>query len=86
MGHKFLSLLMRLVKEIPHSHYFIQIHEYNGKYILKVSLDQYEQVFKFPVAEIENLDTFVSKLNGPFWSSCLNRFLTMREDEAKYLR
>lgn len=38
---------MRLIKEIPHARYLIQVHEYNSKYLLKITLDSYEQIFKF---------------------------------------
>ncbi len=47
---------MRLVKEIPHSRYLIQIHEYNAKYILKITLDTYEQVFKLDQREFHDLN------------------------------
>lgn len=71
---------MRLVKEIPHSHFFVQLHEYNGKYVLKITLDNYEQTFKVPVSDVADLDEFTTKLSNEFWASCLKRFLTMRED------
>ncbi|MEY3048803.1 MAG: hypothetical protein RL365_841 [Bacteroidota bacterium] len=76
---------MRLVKEIPHSHYLVQVHEYNGKYLLKITLDNYEQVFKFPTSELENLDELNTKLTHEFWSSCLHRFLLMRSDYEKFI-
>jgi hypothetical protein len=77
---------MRLVKEIPHSHYLVQVHEYNGKYLLKITLDNYEQVFKIPAGEIENLDELTTKLTHEFWSSCLHRFLLMRSDYEKFIK
>jgi len=77
---------MRLVKEIPHPHYLVQIHEYNGKFILKITLDQFEQVFKIPTIDVESLDVLELKLSNEFWSSCLHRFISMRDDEMKYLR
>ncbi|MBM3424919.1 MAG: hypothetical protein FJY06_05405 [Bacteroidetes bacterium] len=76
---------MRLVKEIPHSHYLIQIHEYNGKYLLKVTLDNFEQTFKFPVSDVNDLDQFTLKLSNEFWASCLKRFLTMRDDYSHFI-
>lgn len=76
---------MRLVKEIPHSHYLVQVHEYNGKYILKITLDHYEQLFKIPVSDLPDLALLDSKLNQEFWSSCLQRFFSMREDASKFL-
>lgn len=77
---------MRLVREIPHPHYLVQIHEYNSKYLLKITLDQYEQIFKLPVDEVASLENLEAKLTDAFWSSCLKRFFTMREDDANFLR
>ena len=37
---------MRLVKQIPHDRFLIQIHQYNGKFILKIELSGFEQLFK----------------------------------------
>jgi hypothetical protein len=77
---------MRLVKEIPHSHYLIQVHEYNGKYLLKITLDNFEQTFKIPVSEVADLEQFTLQLSPDFWSSCLKRFLTMREDYVQLIK
>ncbi|NBU91247.1 MAG: hypothetical protein EBR54_03375 [Flavobacteriia bacterium] len=77
---------MRLVQEIPHTHYLVQIHEYNGKYLLKITLDNYEQIFKVPVSEVNNLMQFTAQLTDEFWASCLKRFLSMREDYHQLLK
>lgn len=77
---------MRLIKEIPHAHYLIQIHEYNGKYILKIALDNFEQTFKIPTSEVMDLSNFADRLKDNFYSSCLKRFLTMREDFTNLLK
>ena len=77
---------MRLIGQIPHPHLRIAIHEYNGKYLLKITLDNYEQVFKIPTSEIENLDELTTKLTHEFWSSCLQRFLLMRSDYEKFIK
>jgi len=81
----FYLCIMRLVKEIPHSHYLVQIHEYNGKYLLKITLDHYEQLFKIPVSDLPDLALLEAKLTQEFWSSCLQRFFSMREDASKFL-
>ena len=81
----FYICVMRLVKEIPHSHYLVQVHEYNEKYILKITLDHYEQLFKIPVSDLPDLALLDSKLTQEFWSSCLQRFFSMREDASKFL-
>lgn len=76
---------MRLVKEIPHEHYFIQIHEYNGKYILKIGLDEFEQSYKFSTSVLESLDRLEESLTQEFYLSCLKRFMSMREDYVQLL-
>jgi hypothetical protein len=81
----FYLCIMRLVKEIPHSHYLVQVHEYNGKYLLKITLDHYEQLFKIPVSDLPDLALLEAKLTQEFWSSCLQRFFSMREDASKFL-
>lgn len=73
---------MRLIKQIPHERYLIQIHQYNGKFILKIELGGYEQVFKvsefdFDIVKLED------KLSNEFLKNCLDRFLSMRSDWEK---
>lgn len=75
---------MRLVKEIPHSRYFIQVHEYNSKYLLKITLDSYEQLFKFEKDELLSLDELDGLLTPDFLSNCFARFMSMREDMLKF--
>ena len=77
---------MRLVKEIPHSHYLVQVHEYNGKYLLKITLDNYEQVFKIQVSDVTDLALLEANLTYEFWSSYLQRFLLMRSDYEKFIK
>jgi hypothetical protein len=71
---------MRLIKQIPHERYLIQVHQYNGKFILKVELGAYEQLFKISESEISDLDNLEASLNGEFLSRCLQRFISMRSD------
>lgn len=71
---------MRLVKEIPHERYKIQIFHYNNKYILKIELGQFEQTFKigdtdiFEIAEVERMVT------PELLNNTLKRFVDMRQD------
>ena len=71
---------MRLVKQIPHERYLIQIHQYNGKYILKIELAQFEQLFKISEMDVMNLDDLETMIQGEFLSNCLKRFVEMRTD------
>lgn len=70
---------MRLVRQIPHSHFLIQIHQYNDKYMLSITLDDYEQQYKVPVAQISDLAALESQLTPAFFTDCLQDFITMRE-------
>jgi hypothetical protein len=75
---------MRLVKEIPHPRYLIQIHEYNSKYLLKITLDSYEQIFKFDKDQFSNLDDIEVLLSDEFFTNCLSRFISMRKDILEF--
>jgi hypothetical protein len=75
---------MRLVKEISHPRYLIQIHEYNSKYLLKITLDSYEQIFKFDKDQFPNLDEIEALLSDIFFSNCLSRFISMRNDILEF--
>ena len=74
---------MRLVKKIPHDRYLIEIHEYNSKYILNITLDAYEQIYKIPVQEISSLDKIEELINEDFLLKNLKRFIEMRQDWTK---
>ena len=74
---------MRLVKDIPHEKYKIQLFQYNGKYILKIELGQYEQSFKIDELDIQNTDDIDKMITEEFLQNCLKRFLTMRRDWEK---
>ena len=69
---------MRLVKQIPHEHLLVQLHQYNNKYLLSITLDDYEQHFKVPVSEVADLNQLECQLNSSFYSECLQDFIRMR--------
>ncbi len=76
---------MRLIKQIPHERYLIQLHQYNGKYIVKIELGQFEQLFKISETDITNLDDLEKMMQGEFLSNCLKRFIEMRSDWQEVL-
>ena len=76
---------MRLIKEIPHARYLIQVHEYNSKYLLKITLDSYEQIFKFDIDSGFQLDDLDDLLSEDFLANCLTRFISMRADSLKLI-
>ena len=71
---------MRLVKQIPHDRFLIQIHQYNCKFILKIELSGFEQLFKISETDILDIELIEKNLNPQFFSNCLTRFIAMRED------
>ena len=76
---------MRLIKEIQHARYLIQVHEYNSKYLLKITLDSYEQIFKFDKDAGLQLDEIDDLMTEDFFTNCLTRFISMRADSLKFI-
>lgn len=71
---------MRLIKDIPHERYKIQIHNYNSKYIVKIELGQFEQVYKISELDVVSLDELERMINAELLSNALIRFIEMRSD------
>jgi hypothetical protein len=74
---------MRLVKEIPHERYRITVHNYNAKYLVKIELGQFEQIFKISETDVYSLDEIDKMLTPELLSNTLVRFVQMREDWEK---
>ena len=74
---------MRLVKEIPHDRYKIQLFNFNGKYIVKIELGQFEQTFKIGETDVEGLSEVENMITPELLSNCLKRFIEMRSDWEK---
>jgi hypothetical protein len=74
---------MRLVKEVPHEKYKIQIFQYNGKYIVKIELGQFEQTYKIGETDVFGLDDVERMINHELLMNSLKRFVAMREDWEK---
>lgn len=71
---------MRVVKDIPHDRYKIQIFQYNGKYILKIELGQFEQTFKIGELDVGGLDEVENMITPDLLENTLKRFVEMRSD------
>lgn len=71
---------MRVISEIPHERYKIQIFNYNAKYLIKVELGQFEQIFKIGETEVSGLAEVEAMVTEQLLSNCLTRFLSMRTD------
>ena len=74
---------MRVIAEIPHERYKIQIFNYNSKYIVKVELGQFEQVFKIGELDVSGIEEIKSMVTDELLENCLQRFVGMRSDWEK---
>jgi hypothetical protein len=71
---------LRVIAEIPHERYKIQIFNYNSKYIVKVELGQFEQVFKIGELDVNGIEEIQSMVTEELLENCLQRFISMRND------
>lgn len=71
---------MRVIADIPHPRYKIQVFSYNAKYMVKIELGQFEQVFKIAETDVAGLEEVKKMITEELLENALNRFLTMRTD------
>jgi hypothetical protein len=71
---------MRLVKDIPHQQYKIQILHYNAKYIVKIELGQFEQTYKISETDVFGLEDVERMISQELLINALHRFVEMRKD------
>lgn len=71
---------MRLIKDIPHDRYKIQVFNYNTKYIVKIELGQFEQTYKISETDVYGLEDIERMITPELLSNALKRFVEMRED------
>lgn len=71
---------MRVVADIPHERYKIQIFSYNAKYMVKIELGQFEQVFKIGETDVFGLDEVKAMITPELLKNSLERFVSMRAD------
>jgi hypothetical protein len=74
---------MRWIKDIPHERFKIQILQYNAKYIVKIELGQFEQIYKIAESDVSDLNDIEAMINNSLLSNSLSRFVEMRNDWAK---
>lgn len=71
---------MRLIKDIPHDRYKIQVFNYNAKYIVKIELGQFEQTYKIGETDVYGLEDVERMITPELLSNALKRFVEMRTD------
>lgn len=74
---------MRILKDIPHERFKIQLLHYNGKYILKIEIGQFEQTYKIGELDVNTLEDVEKMITPELLSNCLKRFIEMRSDWDK---
>lgn len=74
---------MRIIEEIEHPRFKIQIFNYNSKYIVKIELGQFEQSYKIGEIDVMGLADVKAMINSEFLQGCLTRFVAMRADWEK---
>lgn len=77
---------MRVVADIPHPKYKIQVFLYNAKYLVKIELGQYEQTYKIAEADVAGLEEVKRMINDDLLKNALQRFLGMRADWEEAFR
>ena len=75
--------IVRVIAEIPHERYKIQIFNYNSKYLVKVELGQFEQIFKIGEMDVNGIEDIKSMVTDELLENCLQRFVGMRTDWEK---
>lgn len=71
---------MRVIAEIPHPRYKIQVFSYNSKYLVKIELGQFEQVFKIAEGDVGGLEEVKQMITEDLLKNTLDRFISMRTD------
>lgn len=71
---------MRVIDTIPHKRFKIQVFTYNGKFTIKVELDQYEQSYKIGETDVMGVADVKAMVTTEFLNTCLKRFVEMRQD------
>lgn len=74
----FLPKFMRIVKQIPHDQFKITIFSWNDKYLLKLEIGQFEQVYKVRHTDVDGLDDLVECIDTCFLQEAMEQFKGMR--------
>ncbi|MGZ3921761.1 MAG: hypothetical protein ACXVC7_15790 [Bacteroidia bacterium] len=68
---------MRIIDNIPHESMTISIFQMNDKYMVKFEAGPMEQIFKFSVTEMKNVENLKMKMNTEFIETTRKRFNDM---------
>ncbi len=71
---------MRLIKDIPHERFKIQLFNYNAKYIVKIELGQFEQSYKIGELDVDSVEDVERMITPELLKKSVARFIEMRID------
>ena len=71
---------MRLIKDIPHERFKIQLFNYNAKYIVKIELGQFEQSYKIGELDVDSVEDVERMITPELLKKSVARFIEMRTD------
>lgn len=68
---------MRIIDSVPHPSITISIFQMNDKYLVKFEAGPMEQVYKFAIEEVKNVENLKKIVNDDFIEKCRARFNEM---------
>lgn len=68
---------MRIIDTIPHESMTISIFHMNDKYQVRFEAGPMEQIFKFHVEDVKNVENLKTKINSEFIETVRKRFNEM---------
>ncbi|PBQ33161.1 hypothetical protein CNR22_15725 [Sphingobacteriaceae bacterium] len=68
---------MRIIDSIPHESMTISIFHMNDKYQVRFEAGPMEQIFKFHVEDVKNVDNLKTKISPDFIETVRKRFNEM---------
>jgi|TARA_B110000495_G_C22991180_1_gene583682 hypothetical protein len=71
---------MRTVAKIEHPKMDISIYLRENKYIVKIVMDQYEQVYRINATDVTGMDDMKAMVSGDFLTQVYLRFVEMSTD------
>ena len=77
---------MRTVTKIPHPKLDISIFLRENKYIVKIVLDQYEQIYRLNAPDVSGMDDMEKLVSDEFLEKVWMRFVEMGKDFGEAFR
>ena len=71
---------MRTVAKVEHPKMDISIYLRENKYIVKIVMDQYEQVYRINATDVTGMDDMKAMVSGDFLTQVYLRFVEMSSD------